>query len=302
MKALSPTPAQMSTSKPYVAKKGGVTVSKPLAALATPALAPTATDVFLGDGGIEVLEGFEKLPNLRTLHLPNNLVSSLDGLAGCFRLKHLYARNNRIRTLVGLFDFCPHIEELDLSANAISFLDTCIAELSTTRLTHLSLRGNPVSQESGYRARVIAAIPTLEVLDDLVVSPDERREAERSVYGTAGSTNAAVRGAKPGSKPASSSGRPATAATALTSTASASAVTLGSNGSVLARELEREVRVIKDKRRERTRQELEESMQRVCGPRVGGGAVGNAAPQSFSWARRDIIFSSSSRCECCPWR
>ena len=59
-------------------------------------------------------------------------------------------------------------------------LQVCLSTLS--RLHHLKtldLFGNPVAEEQHYRLRVIAAVPSLEILDNLRIKDEERVQAAR---------------------------------------------------------------------------------------------------------------------------
>ena len=72
---------------------------------------------------------------------------------------------------------------LDVSNNAISDLDATLDALhANSFLNHLELRGNPVAEEANYRLRVIAAMPSLTILDSHKVTDTEREAAKaRSV-------------------------------------------------------------------------------------------------------------------------
>lgn len=73
--------------------------------------------------GLQLLskEDLEQFPNLKSLHLPNNLLTSLD--SGLFqfntKLKSFVAERNRICTIaVDIFDPVDDLEEIDLSDNS----------------------------------------------------------------------------------------------------------------------------------------------------------------------------------------
>jgi Leucine-rich repeat (LRR) protein len=69
---------------------------------------------------------------------------------------------------------------LDLSGNAISDLEATLDALRwNTFLEHLELCGNPVAEEANYRLRVLAAIPSLTVLDKHKIAASEREAAMR---------------------------------------------------------------------------------------------------------------------------
>ncbi|XP_054280295.1 uncharacterized protein LOC128998264 isoform X2 [Macrosteles quadrilineatus] len=100
-----------------------------------------------------------RLPNVEVLSLSVNKIRNLSDFQHCKKLKHLFVRKNDIREL-----------------NQVCYLRE-LPDLST-----LWLAENPCASSPGYRLAVIKALPRLEKLDDVVVSVEERTEAQR--YGT----------------------------------------------------------------------------------------------------------------------
>jgi protein phosphatase 1 regulatory subunit 7 len=87
------------------------------------------------------------LPFLRELYLHRNLISSMDGLQSCPRLKKLWLCQNQISTISNL-SCLPELEELWLQTNLISSLHGLE---SCHRLTHLNVAGNIISDFSELR-------------------------------------------------------------------------------------------------------------------------------------------------------
>jgi hypothetical protein len=133
----------------------------------------------VGVQGIERLCGFDRFVNLEALYLNNNRLSDLAGLDACFRIKKLYADHNKLVTLEGPIEGMKFLTVLEVSHNKLADLDYQLETLRRCQyLKHLDLRDNPVSQEVNYRLRVIAAVPSLEVLDAHAIESTERIEAE----------------------------------------------------------------------------------------------------------------------------
>ncbi|XP_073775247.1 leucine-rich repeat-containing protein 9 isoform X2 [Danio rerio] len=157
----------------------------------------------LGHNGISNLINLQisRLTNLRALFLQGNDISQVDGLDGLQKLRELVLDRNRIKSL-SENSFCGQAVLLDLHLreNRIRelnhlqpltglrrlFLDMNkiqdISELEKLEtlpsLLELSVMGNPVTRRSLHRPPVILHLSTLQVLDGVTVSLEERTRAE----------------------------------------------------------------------------------------------------------------------------
>lgn len=102
------------------------------------------------------IEILHDTPNLEVVSLSVNSIEGLEPLGSCSHLQEVYMRKN----------FIKDIREV-LYLHDLKHLRT------------VGLSDNPISQSAQYRKYVIAAIPALEKLDDVDVSPEERHDAER---------------------------------------------------------------------------------------------------------------------------
>ena len=98
-----------------------------------------------------------------------------------FRIKHLYAHNNKIKILEGSIANMPHLETLSISNNELRDLDKNIEFLKKyTTLKQLGiiseiikkihpiitdLFGNPLAEEPNYRAKIVTFLPQIKIFD-----------------------------------------------------------------------------------------------------------------------------------------
>ncbi|XP_054142457.1 leucine-rich repeat-containing protein 46 [Melozone crissalis] len=108
--------------------------------------------LYLQQNRIEKLENLECFPNLRFLCLAGNRIQRLQNLRGLLQLGLLDLSHNLIQVL--------HTEELPRS------------------LRILDLAGNQCTQQEGYRAGVLAALPQLLQLDSQPVRASTAEEEE----------------------------------------------------------------------------------------------------------------------------
>jgi dynein light chain 1 len=155
----------------------------------------------LRDKKIRYIENLQTVINLEKLDLSNNLIERIDGLKTLKKLKYLSLANNFINTIINLEEL-SRLENLDfhqnkiheipiwfgkrlvalkclnLAQNQISSFDQ-IARLRTLyELRELYLQDNPIDQSENYRLLVISYVPSLERLDGIEVSEDERKQAK----------------------------------------------------------------------------------------------------------------------------
>ena len=157
------------------------------------------------------LEGFDKFPNLKYLWLSRNKLRRLDGLEANFRIHCLYAGHNRVASLEGSsVARLLHVEELILNDNRLEDLKTHVDILQRLRrLKRLDLYNNPLAEETSYRLHVIKAMPWLEVLDQMKITPEERAKAKkvRRASFDLGAAAASAAEAPPGDRRPSSDSR-----------------------------------------------------------------------------------------------
>ncbi|KAH8083939.1 hypothetical protein JL720_8182 [Aureococcus anophagefferens] len=157
------------------------------------------------------LEGFDKFPNLKYLWLSRNKLRRLDGLEANFRIHCLYAGHNRVASLEGSsVGRLLHVEELILNDNRLEDLKTHVDILQRLRrLKRLDLYNNPLAEETSYRLHVIKAMPWLEVLDQMKITPEERAKAKkvRRASFDLGAAAASAAEAPPGDRRPSSDSR-----------------------------------------------------------------------------------------------
>ena len=120
-----------------------------------------------------------------SLDLSDNDIRKLECMAVLPRVKQLLVSNNRInRVAESLGRAFPKLERLVLTNNAFLTLKELEPLAQLRCLSCLSLVDNPVTKVAGYRAFVIALLPTLRLLDFKKVKPAERQAAEE-MYGAA---------------------------------------------------------------------------------------------------------------------
>ncbi|XP_061166534.1 leucine-rich repeat-containing protein 43-like [Saccostrea echinata] len=117
-------------------------------------------------------------PSLKVLELCANQISDISAL--CVRpppLIHLGLGSNKI-SFIGDYltgDYWPNLLSLDLSHNNLSDLLDVIRKLgSLPKLRNLILQGNPLSLIPGYRGYTIDSLRKLSILDDIMISADEK--------------------------------------------------------------------------------------------------------------------------------
>lgn len=115
----------------------------------------------LSDNSIVRVDGFPKLPRLRSLHLNNNKISKI-------------VRNLELAL--------PNLEWLILTNNKLANFSDLEPLRTLPKLKYLSLIDNLVTRKQGYRLFIIARCPRLKVLDFKKVKLAEREEA-RKVHG-----------------------------------------------------------------------------------------------------------------------
>ena len=157
--------------------------------------------VFSGRQATHIHPHFLKMPNLECLWLDHNRLQTLHGIVdfgvqsrgsviekskarGLFALKELHLDNNFLENLEDLRHI-KFLTVLTLSNNRLRDLDETLHWIGHLKyLQHLDLFGNSITEESKYRLRVLWQFPKLEILDQHVVTSEERDQARR-LYGLA---------------------------------------------------------------------------------------------------------------------
>ncbi|UJR26994.1 hypothetical protein I4U23_008301 [Adineta vaga] len=140
---------------------------------------PSLRSLFLQGNEITKVEGLESLRNLRELVLDKNKIRLITETSFAFQtnLVELHLEENRIREL-SFFDRMVKLEKLFLGTNKIP--ETMEIEKLTLLvcLNELSLINNPVSRKSTYRFFVMFKLPQIQILDEQLITEDERFRAE----------------------------------------------------------------------------------------------------------------------------
>ncbi|TRY55271.1 hypothetical protein DNTS_015750, partial [Danionella cerebrum] len=135
--------------------------------------------LFLQGNEISMVDGLDGLKKLRELVLDRNRIKALNENSFCEQgvLLDLHLRENRIRELNHLQPL-PALRRLFLDMNKIQ--DTSELEKlgSLPSLLELSVVGNPVARRSLHRSAVILHLSTLQVLDGITVTLEERTRVE----------------------------------------------------------------------------------------------------------------------------
>eukprot|EP00300_Choanocystis_sp_HF-7_P000742 c10613_g1_i1.p1 GENE.c10613_g1_i1~~c10613_g1_i1.p1 ORF type:complete len:139 (+),score=24.46 c10613_g1_i1:166-582(+) len=101
-----------------------------------------------------------------TIDLSENEIRKLDNLPLLRRLHTLFLNNNRItRISETVGPALPNLQTLMLTNNQIQELNDLHNLSFMTKLSSLSLLGNPVTKRPNYRLFVIHCLPKLRLLD-----------------------------------------------------------------------------------------------------------------------------------------
>ncbi len=99
--------------------------------------------------------------------MQNNKIRKIENLECLARLEYL-ALNDNLITKVENIKCLTKLQGLNLNNNQIEDLDT--KELPNS-LQLLSFKNNPLTFDANYKKDIIKGLRSLEVLDDIVISP-----------------------------------------------------------------------------------------------------------------------------------
>ncbi|CAF1579435.1 unnamed protein product, partial [Didymodactylos carnosus] len=105
-----------------------------------------------------------KIPSLRSLFLQGNEISKVEGLESLRNLRELVLDKNKIRVITG--------------SNKIQELTEVEKLINLVGLSELSLMNNPISRKSTYRLFIVYRLPQVQILDEVLITEDERYRSE----------------------------------------------------------------------------------------------------------------------------
>ncbi|KAK9379019.1 leucine-rich repeat-domain-containing protein [Kockiozyma suomiensis] len=134
---------------------------------------------------ISMLENLGATKDLNdTIDLTDNDLTSLSNLPRLVRLRRLFlARNKLMHISPTVASSVPNMTTLVLTSNSIANLSDLIPLQACSKLTYLTLIGNPVTRKENYRLYTIWRIPSVRILDFEKVKKLEREQAEE-LFGT----------------------------------------------------------------------------------------------------------------------
>lgn len=110
------------------------------------------------------IEGIESLQCLEELNLSFNRLNDVSLLEFCPRLQRVNLSGNRLMNTRGI-ETLVRLQHLDLSENLIEYPEALRPLSLNQNLTHLVLRGNPISMKLDYRVLLLDMIPSVLMLD-----------------------------------------------------------------------------------------------------------------------------------------
>ena len=139
-------------------------------------------ELHLNFNSIEKIE-FEisEMKKLKKLWICENKIKKLENLPEC--IENLWIANNLIEKIPNDFDKYKEINFLNIAGNCIIDLkDIYILEklpkLKKLYLGDINFGENPICQYNNYRSLLIHIFSKLEILDQIIISPEERKEVD----------------------------------------------------------------------------------------------------------------------------
>jgi hypothetical protein len=133
------------------------------------------TRLFLDNNFIEVISGLDPLVHLKWLDLSFNKIRKIQGLESLKKLEVLALYANQISSLENL-DHLAALSVLRVGQNALADRADVVYLRRLCALRTLSIKGNPVCDETDFEGFVLAMLPDLCYLECHFVS-SERHEA-----------------------------------------------------------------------------------------------------------------------------
>ena len=138
---------------------------------------------FLNLKGNDILkvDGLDKVPMLREVLLDKNKLRSIDRESFAYvpGLRELYLEENAIKTIEGI-GALNQLQKLSLASNRLQEVSDIGKFIDGLPLTDVCFLGNPVVRKAYYRNHLIHCLPNSAIIDNRVVTAEERERVESS--------------------------------------------------------------------------------------------------------------------------
>jgi len=129
----------------------------------------------------EAMEKFHYLADSHRIQLPGKRIHHLDEVSSIYHnISYLNLADNYIHKLEGLGQFIS-LRTLNLSNNDLEHKKDVAEIFELKELEELDLSRNPISHLNTYRLLMVNKIPSLEVLDNQSITPEERLFAQNFI-------------------------------------------------------------------------------------------------------------------------
>lgn len=127
------------------------------------------------------IDGLDRVGQLREILLDKNRLRAIDRDALLFvpYLRELYCEENAIKTIEGVH-VAVQLQKVSFASNRIGEVSDLGKNLEGLPITDICFLGNPVVRKAYYRNHLIHSLPHAQVVDNRVVTPEERERVESS--------------------------------------------------------------------------------------------------------------------------
>lgn len=135
----------------------------------------------LKSNDIVKIDGLDRVGQLREILLDKNKLRAIDRDSLLFvpYLRELYCEENAIKTIEGI-NVAVQLQKVSFASNRISEVADVGKFIEGLPITDICFLGNPVVRKAYYRNHLIHSLPHAQVIDNRVVTPEERERVEAS--------------------------------------------------------------------------------------------------------------------------